>query len=154
IKDASDPAKGVHVSVGAGSGNAKIDACGFHDLSFAAGTEADLTCGSIILDVTQGQVTVGSPLASVTIPAGADAEISDNGDGTFTAQNTGSTALTVTTGGVTSTVAPGASSTVLVTYSFGGFFSPVNNPSVLNAVKAGQAIPVKFSLHGDQGLGV
>ena len=39
-------------------------------------------------------------------------------------------------------------------YSFSGFFQPVDNLPVLNSVKAGQAIPVKFSLGGDQGLNV
>ncbi len=42
----------------------------------------------------------------------------------------------------------------MVPYDFGGFFAPVDNPPVLNAVKAGQAVPVKFTLHGDQGLDV
>ena len=37
---------------------------------------------------------------------------------------------------------------------FSGFFSPVANPSVVNVAKAGQAIPVKFSLGGDQGLAI
>jgi hypothetical protein len=43
------------------------------------------------------------------------------------------------------------------TYSFTGFFSPVNNPTdpePVNSVKAGQSVPVKFSLGGDQGLDV
>jgi hypothetical protein len=39
-------------------------------------------------------------------------------------------------------------------YDFAGFFAPVDNLPVLNAVKAGQAIPVKFSLGGNQGLDV
>jgi N-acetylneuraminic acid mutarotase len=39
-------------------------------------------------------------------------------------------------------------------FDFAGFFSPVDNPPILNAVKAGTAIPVKFSLGGDQGLNV
>jgi hypothetical protein len=44
-------------------------------------------------------------------------------------------------------------------YTFDGFFAPVNNKDadgkyVLNAVKAGAAIPVKFSLGGDFGLDV
>src|SRR5262249_6244663 len=34
------------------------------------------------------------------------------------------------------------------------FFSPISNPPVLNMVKAGQAIPVKFSLNGNQGLNI
>jgi CSLREA domain-containing protein len=39
-------------------------------------------------------------------------------------------------------------------FHFAGFFAPVDNGGVLNQVKAGQAIPVKFSLGGDQGLGI
>ncbi|MGH9891234.1 MAG: PxKF domain-containing protein [bacterium] len=39
-------------------------------------------------------------------------------------------------------------------FSFTGFFNPVDNPPILNAVKAGQAVPVKFSLDGDQGLAI
>jgi hypothetical protein len=41
-----------------------------------------------------------------------------------------------------------------VIYDFSGFFSPVENPNVLNQVKAGSAIPVKFGLGGDQGLNI
>lgn len=39
-------------------------------------------------------------------------------------------------------------------YPFAGFKAPVNNPPTVNAVNAGRAIPVKFSLGGDQGLDV
>jgi len=39
-------------------------------------------------------------------------------------------------------------------YDFSGFFPPVDNPPTLNGVKAGRAIPVKFSLNGDQGLNI
>jgi hypothetical protein len=41
-----------------------------------------------------------------------------------------------------------------VIYNLSGFFSPVENPDVLNQVKAGSAIPVKFGLGGDQGLNI
>jgi len=41
-------------------------------------------------------------------------------------------------------------------YDFNGFFPPIENPgvdgNVINVAKAGRAIPVKFSLDGDQGL--
>ena len=40
-----------------------------------------------------------------------------------------------------------------VEYDFAGFFAPVAD-NTLNVVTAGQSIPVKFSLHGDRGLGV
>lgn len=43
---------------------------------------------------------------------------------------------------------------VTVLYNFTGFFSPVNNLPVLNAVNAGRAIPVKFSLSGNKGLNI
>jgi hypothetical protein len=47
-----------------------------------------------------------------------------------------------------------ASVTYRVVFDFAGFFRPVDNPIVVNKVKAGQAVPVKFSLAGDQGLGI
>jgi len=37
-------------------------------------------------------------------------------------------------------------------YNFVGFFPPVGNNGDVNVVKAGRAIPLKFSLDGDQGL--
>jgi predicted extracellular nuclease len=39
-------------------------------------------------------------------------------------------------------------------YDFAGFFQPVDNLPVLNQVSSGRAVPVRFSLHGDQGLDV
>ena len=44
--------------------------------------------------------------------------------------------------------------TVTVQYNFAGFFQPVDNLPVLNTVQAGRAIPVKFSLSGNKGLGI
>ena len=41
-----------------------------------------------------------------------------------------------------------------VQYNFSGFFQPVENLPAFNQVKAGQAVPVKFSLNGDQGLDI
>ena len=41
-----------------------------------------------------------------------------------------------------------------VIYNWNGFFSPVENPTAWNSAKAGQSIPVKFSLGGDQGLNI
>ena len=39
-------------------------------------------------------------------------------------------------------------------YDFSGFLGPVDNLPTANVVKAGQTIPVKFSLDGDQGLAI
>jgi DNA-binding beta-propeller fold protein YncE len=44
--------------------------------------------------------------------------------------------------------------TVTVQYNFAGFFPPVANLPALNTVLSGRAIPVKFSLSGDKGLGI
>jgi predicted extracellular nuclease len=44
--------------------------------------------------------------------------------------------------------------TVSVIYNFTGFFQPVDNPPVINSVKAGSGVPVKFSLGGDKGLDI
>ena len=42
----------------------------------------------------------------------------------------------------------------LAHYAFNGYLSPVDNPPVVNATKAGAAVPVKFSLGGDRGLDI
>jgi hypothetical protein len=47
--------------------------------------------------------------------------------------------------------------TVKVEYKFTGFFQPVENPgdkNVVNTVKAGSAVPIKFSLNGYKGLDI
>ena len=41
-----------------------------------------------------------------------------------------------------------------IQYTFTGFLQPVDNLPVVNTVKAGSAIPVKFSLGGDKGLNI
>jgi hypothetical protein len=41
-----------------------------------------------------------------------------------------------------------------VHYDFKGFFQPVDNLPTYNTVKAGSSVPAKFSLSGDQGLGI
>ncbi|GAB3098369.1 HYR domain-containing protein [Lysobacter terrae] len=43
---------------------------------------------------------------------------------------------------------------VIVNYAFNGFFQPIDNAPALNSVKAGSAVPVKFSLGGNQGLNI
>jgi hypothetical protein len=42
----------------------------------------------------------------------------------------------------------------VVQYNFSGFFAPIDNPPICNVVKAGSAVPVKFSLHGYQGMSI
>jgi hypothetical protein len=47
-----------------------------------------------------------------------------------------------------------ASASYQVIYPWSGFFQPVDNLPTVNSVKAGQAIPVKFSLGGNYGLSI
>ena len=47
-----------------------------------------------------------------------------------------------------------ASVTYNVNYNWSGFRQPVDNLPTLNTVKAGQSIPMKFSLSGNQGLNI
>jgi uncharacterized protein len=53
-------------------------------------------------------------------------------------------------GGLTAT----DEATVQVIYNFSGFFQPIANLPTLNIMKAGAAVPVKFSLGGDKGLDI
>jgi hypothetical protein len=53
----------------------------------------------------------------------------------------------------TPTTTPTPTSTPIL-YIFSGFFQPINNQPTLNSVKAGSAVPVKFSLNGYQGLNI
>jgi len=66
--------------------------------------------------------------------------------------------LGTTTVTATATDASGNSSTcsftVTVLYRFTGFFNPISNLPVVNEVKAGQSIPIKFSLSGNKGLNI
>lgn len=42
----------------------------------------------------------------------------------------------------------------MLSYTFSGFFSPVDNLPIVNVAKAGSAIPVKFGLGGDRGMNI
>jgi hypothetical protein len=67
---------------------------------------------------------------------------------------TGATAQTLCPSGTTSVAGASACTPISPSFTFSGFFAPVDNPPVVNVVKAGQAIPVKFSLGGNQDLAI
>lgn len=50
--------------------------------------------------------------------------------------------------------AASVSRTYSVLYNWTGFFQPIDNNNVFNKAKAGSAIPVKFSLSGNRGMGI
>jgi hypothetical protein len=47
-----------------------------------------------------------------------------------------------------------ANASYTVIYDFSGFFQPIDNLPILNSMKAGSAVAVRFSLAGNQGLSV
>lgn len=77
------------------------------------------------------------------VPDGGEVDTGSVGQKTFTVQATDAAGN-----------AASRSHGYRVVYDFSGFFSPVDNPDVLNRVQAGSAIPVKFGLSGDRGLDV
>jgi hypothetical protein len=94
-------------------------------------------------DATSGVATCSGPVVS-----GAN----------FSTSSVGAHAFTVTATDVAGNLIQ-ATNDYDVIYNFSGFFSPVDNPGsgpsfVFNVAKAGSAIPVKFSLSGDQGLNI
>jgi hypothetical protein len=122
----------------------------------------------VSIDSTAPVVSVGCPqepvlkgqAARATWTAGDE----PGGSGLRTAA-TGTVPLDTSSVGTRTLTAPTASDNVghtsaaagctyRVVYAFQGFLAPVDNHGVHNQVKAGSAVPMKFSLRGDQGLGV
>ena len=70
---------GVKVIIGGTTGQATLDLCGGYGVTAAAGSEFDLTCGSITLTAVGSPLTIvppGDGLLSIEIPAGTTARIS------------------------------------------------------------------------------
>lgn len=113
VSDAPAP-DGVRIKVGEGKGEASFQVCGFSTLTLTAGSEAIVTCGSVIVRVVQGEatVTVGDGSIVASVPTGGEAEVADNGDGTFTVDNLGDADVTVTIEGEEEIVGGGESTTV------------------------------------------
>jgi hypothetical protein len=98
------------------------------------------------------------------VPLGSSATVTANASDSLSGIASQSCAALDTTSAGTKTVTctandnagntGSASVTYQVIYNFSGFFSPVDNLPTLNTVNAGRAIPVKFSLGGDQGLDI
>jgi hypothetical protein len=94
-------------------------------------------------------VSYGLPTATDLVDPAVNASCSPASGSWF---NVGTTTVTCT---ATDSHHNTATSTfnVVVGYGFNGFFQPVDKDK-LNIVKAGSAIPVKFSLGGNQGLAI
>jgi hypothetical protein len=148
-------ADGVKITVGGGAGQATITACGIPSIKLSPG-EYGITCGSVIVDVVSGtaNAVLDGGLTIVSIPAGASARVTDTANGAR-AEHLSGGGITVTVDGVTSLIAPG-STREINSWDFTGFFAPVDNSNppdeiVLNQVKAGRAVPLKWKLADAQG---
>lgn len=132
----------------------------------SAGGSAGPVTVSIQRDATAPVVSVTGPGDGATYLLGAvpvagctttDATSGVATEATVNVTGSGVGAQTATcTGGSDNAgnTTPAVSVTYNVVYNFTGFFAPVDNGGVLNTAKAGSAIPVKFSLSGDQGLSI
>jgi Tol biopolymer transport system component len=153
IADAADP-DGVEITVGPGSGRIRLSVCGGFTIQVSAGSQVIVTCGSVTIKVVTGQATVvlDGGATTVSIPAGGAAKVTATG-GTFSVANLGPSALTVTVDGVSATIPAGQTRTV-APWDFVGYSQPVDNLPVMNSVKAGQAIPLKWRVLGANGASV
>ncbi len=132
-----------------------------------AGNSASTTVSGINIDKTAPSVAVtgvtnGATYTLGSVPA-AGCSTTDALSGVATwaslAMSGGPVvgSFTATCGGATDNAdnaAASASATYNVIYNFAGFFRPVDNLPTMNIVKAGSAVPVKFSLNGNHGLGI
>jgi hypothetical protein len=115
VSDATDPAKGVHIAVtGGGSGTARVVACNFSVRVFMNLTDGDvenLTCGSITIEVLQGEISldIGDGDIVLNAPAGAIATVSEQPGAGIQIENApeSTEAITLTVEGQQIPVTPG-----------------------------------------------
>jgi hypothetical protein len=125
-------------------------------------TVAGLTPAPAILglsvNVSVSVQSVAAPGGTVTVTNGSSsctaALAGGTGSCSLTASAVGQNAFVVTYPGDGTNFNGSTGQGGDVQYNFTGFFQPIDNLPVVNAVKAGQAVPIKFSLHGNQGLNI
>ncbi|MEO5851604.1 MAG: PxKF domain-containing protein, partial [Nocardioides sp.] len=115
--------------------------------------------------ITGGTATAGADYAApdltrgLTVPAGqtsVDVTVPVTGDTAIELSETVVLRVIAPTGSPMDSVAVSGVGTITNDdfYAFGGFLAPVDPQPVVNQVKAGQSVPVKFSLGGYRGLAV
>lgn len=118
----------------------------------------DTTAPQLTLPADMTQQATGSDGAVASFTASA----SDETDGSVpvACSPASGTVFPLGTTQVSCSASDGAGNTargdfdVTVLYGFDGFFAPLDNGGVYNKVKAGRAVPTKFSLSGDMGLDI
>lgn len=141
---------GVTITTSGAGGPATVTACTGFTVLIAAGSSITLTCGSITVAVATGSATIvlGGGLTTVSIPAGASAQVALTPSGSYTVASLAGT-VTLVVDGVARTITPGPPVTVQ-TWNFEGFVSLLPTPK-LNSANAGQAIPLKWRLTNASG---
>lgn len=155
------------------SGSVDVNTVGTYTITYTAtdGTNSSTATRTVnVVDTTAPTISCPADIV-VTLPANS-AATSMPVNFNVTASDSCSTTAAVTTShasganfsvgtttvNATATDASGNTSTctfnVTVHYLFTGFFSPISNLPVVNTVKAGSAIPIKFSLSGNKGLNI
>jgi hypothetical protein len=154
VTDEPDP-RGLDVTAGAGTGTVKLDTCGGYEVDVAAGTDAHITCHSVIVEVVHGsaEIVLAGGFTTISVPQGGTVEVSGDETSGLTVQNLGTTPVGVTVNGVQGTIAPGTTAPVEA-WAFLGFFDPVHNAPSVNPVKAGAAVPLKWRLLDSSGAPV
>lgn len=152
--DGAAYAPGQHVTADYACSDAGVDAW----TQFTAGTSQ--TLDDLLAIFRDHGVNLGHPACDGPVPSGAAIDTSP-GSHTFTvtAQDLAFTIGPDTNGDGAGDVVPApnhadATTHYTVGYPFSGFKQPVDNAPALNPAKAGQAVPIKFSLGGNRGLGI
>ncbi|MFL6254753.1 MAG: PxKF domain-containing protein [Pyrinomonadaceae bacterium] len=151
------------------SGSVNVNAVGNYTLTYSA-TDTSGNTGSTtrvvhVVDTTAPVVTLNGSTPVTVVQGGVfvdpGATANDSCGGPLPVSVSGSVNTAVIGTYILTYSATDASGntgtktrTVFVVYGFTGFFSPVSNPPVLNEVKAGQNVPLKFSLNGYKGLAI
>jgi hypothetical protein len=144
----------TNVAAGSETSNAQT---GSKTVKDSAGNSASIGPFSFMVDRKAPTVSCDSPAPSFLLnqsPANVTGAAADGGSGPAS-QNLSQPADTSSVGGgktvtLTASDAVGnqgsATCSYSVSYKFDGFYAPVDNNGVLNAAKAGQAIPLKWRL--------
>lgn len=142
-------------------------------VNIASGSVADLAgnsnsgidAGPFQIDSTPPAVAVTGPQNGATytlgsVPAAgctttdATSDVADHAAASTSGGPVGSVTVNCTGAKDNAGNTGSASVTYSVVYAFTGFFRPIDNGGVYNVVKAGSAVPAKFSLAGNQGLSI
>ncbi|HEY9401413.1 MAG TPA: immunoglobulin-like domain-containing protein [Pyrinomonadaceae bacterium] len=154
------------------SGSVDVDTPGVYTITYTAtdGTNTGTATRTVnVVDTTAPVISCPADIVvnllpnttATSIPVSFNPTASDScGTAAVTTSHASGANFPVGTTIVTATATDQAGNTsscsfnVTVRYLFAGFFSPISNLPVLNTVKAGSAIPIKFSLSGNKGLNI